>query len=53
MTQFSAFAYIDPASGSLAIQFLIAAAVSAGFVMRNYVLAPFFWMARMFRGRRS
>ncbi len=32
-------AYIDPATGSLVIQAVIAATVSAGFVYRRFVLA--------------
>ncbi len=33
-------AYIDPATGSLVIQAVIAATVSAGFVFRRFVLTP-------------
>ena len=53
MTLPAVFGYIDAASGSLAVQFLIAAAVSAGIVMRQYVLAPVLWMVRLIRGRRA
>lgn len=41
--------YIDPASGSLATQLLLAALVSGGFLLRNFLLRPFSW----FRVRRS
>jgi hypothetical protein len=43
--------YVDPQSGSLAIQFLIAAIVSAGIVMRHYVFWPVTWIVRRFRGQ--
>jgi hypothetical protein len=41
--------YIDPQSGSLAVQFLIAAALSAGVVLRNYLFWPVTWALRRFR----
>lgn len=51
MTAFDLLAYIDPSSGSLAVQFLIAALLSAGFVFRQYALRPLVWMTRLLRGR--
>ncbi len=41
--------YIDPASGSLATQLILAALVSAGFMLRNALTRPFSW----FRLRRQ
>jgi hypothetical protein len=49
----SLVAYIDPSSGSLAVQFLIAAVLSAGVVLRNYVFWPVAWAMRLLRGRRG
>jgi hypothetical protein len=46
-------AYIDPSSGSLAAQFLIAAVLSAGVLLRNYVLWPVVWATRLLRGQRG
>jgi hypothetical protein len=42
--------YIDPSSGSLAVQFLIAAVLSAGVVLRNYIFWPVAWAIRLLRG---
>jgi hypothetical protein len=47
----SLLAYIDPSSGSLAVQFLIAAVLSAGVVLRNYVFWPVAWAMRLLRGK--
>jgi hypothetical protein len=49
----SCFAYIDPSSGSLALQVLIAALLSAGVVLRNYVFWPVAWAIRLLRGPRG
>jgi hypothetical protein len=49
----SLLAYIDPSSGSLAVQFLIAAVLSAGVVLRNYVFWPVAWAMRLVRGQRG
>ena len=49
----SFLAYIDPSSGSLAVQFLIAAVLSAGVVLRNYVFWPVAWAMRLLRGQRG
>ncbi len=46
-------AYIDPSSGSLAVQLLIAAVLSAGVVLRNYVFWPVAWAMRLLRGSRG
>lgn len=46
-------AYIDPSSGSLAIQFVIAAAASGALIFRRVLLAPFFAAGRLLRAHRS
>jgi len=50
---FLLLAYIDPSSGSLAVQFLIAAMLSVAVMFRDYVFWPFAWAARWMRGRRG
>jgi hypothetical protein len=45
--------YIDPSSGSIAAQFLIAAVLSAGVMLRNYVFWPVAWAMRLVRGQRE
>jgi len=44
--------YIDPSSGSLAMQVLIAAVLSAGVVLRHYLLRPVAWVLRFTRAHR-
>jgi hypothetical protein len=48
----SLFAYLDPGSGSLLIQVVIAALVSTGFLFRQYVLGSLKWVLHKIAGRR-
>jgi len=43
-------AYIDPSSGSLAMQVLLATVCGAGIALRQYLLGPFVWAFRRLRG---
>jgi hypothetical protein len=46
MTPQGLLAYVDPASGSLAIQFLIAALLSGGLIFRRILFRPIAWAVR-------
>lgn len=44
------FAYLDPGAGSLLIQVVLAAMVSTGFILRQYVGGSFRWAYRKVMG---
>jgi len=47
------FAYLDPGAGSLLIQVILAAMVSTGFILRQYVSGSCHWVYRKVTGTPS
>lgn len=47
------FAYIDPGSGSLVFQLLLAWLMGMMFFLRRFLLAPFAFLGRLFKRKRS
>ena len=45
--------YIDPSSGSLGVQFLIAAVAGTGIALRQYLVWPFVRAIRLMFGRQG
>lgn len=46
-------AYIDPGSGSLVFQLLLAYLVGTIFVLRRFLVAPFAFLSRIFRRKKQ
>lgn len=46
------FAYLDPGTGSLIIQAVIAAMLGAGFYFRRFIMDPLCWVWRLVRGEK-
>jgi uncharacterized membrane protein YeiB len=47
------FAYLDPGSGSIIIQAVIAAMIGAGFYFRRFIIDPACWLWRLVTGRKA
>ncbi len=43
---YGVFAYLDPASGSMLVQALLAALVAAGIAFRRFLFAPILWIKK-------
>jgi len=47
----SVLAYIDPATGTMILQIIIASVLGVGVALRRFLMAPFAALAGRFRGR--
>jgi len=43
---FGVFGYLDPASGSMLVQAILAGLVAAGIAFRRFLFAPILWMKK-------
>lgn len=45
------FAYIDPATGALVLQAIVASLLATSVIFRRFLVVPFVWLFRKLRGQ--